>query len=68
MFTYSAFPHATILSAILRHSIDVNKVVMGSNSQEVTVYKHKELRVSRTISSKLDNEKNMENMKADEAR
>lgn len=37
MGTHSAFPHSAVLSAVLRHSIDVNKVVMGSNSQEVTV-------------------------------
>lgn len=35
--TYSAFPHTAILSAIISHSIDVNKVVMGSNGQEVTI-------------------------------
>lgn len=36
-YTYSAFPHTAVLSAVLRHSIDVNIVVMGSDSQEVTV-------------------------------
>lgn len=37
VYTYSAFPHAAVLSAVVRHSVDVNKVVVGSNSQEVTV-------------------------------
>lgn len=36
-YTYSAFPHTAVLSAVLRHSIDVNIVVMGSDSQEVAV-------------------------------
>lgn len=39
--TYSAFPHTAVLSAVFSYSIDVNKVIMGSDSQEVTVCRHK---------------------------
>lgn len=35
--SYSAFPHTAVLSTILCHSIDVNKVVMRGNSQEITI-------------------------------
>ena len=35
--SYGAFSHTAVLPAILRHRVDVNKVVMGTYSQEVTI-------------------------------
>lgn len=43
--TYSAFPNTAVLPAVLRHSVDVNKVVMGRHSQEVSIWKHKKARI-----------------------
>jgi len=37
MQTYGAFARAAILSSALRHGVDVNKVVVRSDGQEVTV-------------------------------
>lgn len=53
MCTYSAFPNTAVLPALLCHSVDVNKVVMGRNSQEVSIWIHKKARIEILQSSEV---------------
>lgn len=39
--TYGAFAHAAVLPSALAHSVDVNKVVMGTDGQEVSIWRNK---------------------------
>lgn len=41
LMAYGAFAHAAVLPPALAHGVHVNEVVMGSNGQEVSIWRHR---------------------------